>query len=196
MHTNSLVQSDAVAVRESVAIVARVTPADLGHPTPCAEWDLAALLAHMTVQHHGFAAAAAGNGADLAIWRPVPLGDNPVRAYAEAAEQVIAAFATDDVADRPFSLPEITTERTIPGRIAVGFHLVDYVVHGWDVATALGVELRLPADVLRAALPIAREVPGGDVRTVPGAAFAPALPTPAGADPLDEILTLLGRSPR
>jgi hypothetical protein len=61
---------DAVAVRNSVAVVAQVTAADLGRPTPCAAWDLRALLAHMTVQHLGFAAAAEGNGASPDIWRP------------------------------------------------------------------------------------------------------------------------------
>ncbi|NML52559.1 hypothetical protein HHL19_17940 [Streptomyces sp. R302] len=44
-------------VRDSVHLVARVTPADLTRPTPCAGWDLKDLLDHMTAQHHGFAAA-------------------------------------------------------------------------------------------------------------------------------------------
>jgi uncharacterized protein (TIGR03086 family) len=189
-----LQEADAAAVRASVDVVAGVTPADLGRPTPCRDWDLGALLAHMTVQHRGFAAAAAGQGADPAVWRPVPLGDFPARAYAEAADRVIAAFAQDDVLDRPFALPEISTERTFPGRIAIGFHLVDYVAHGWDVATALGVPFALPTDVLEAALPIAQAVPGGSARSVPGAAFAPVVPVAHDADPLTRILALLGRS--
>lgn len=46
------------ALRASVAIVAQVSERDLGRPTPCADWTLRDLLAHMTVQHEGFAAAA------------------------------------------------------------------------------------------------------------------------------------------
>ena len=38
-------------------------------PTPCEGWTLADLLAHMTVQHRGFAAAARGLGADPDVWR-------------------------------------------------------------------------------------------------------------------------------
>jgi hypothetical protein len=34
----------------------------------------------------------------------------------------------------PFSLPEITTKITFPGRQAIGFHFVDYGVHAWDIA--------------------------------------------------------------
>jgi hypothetical protein len=40
---------------------------------------------------------------------------------------------------------------------------------------------------------VARAVPGGERRLAPGAAFAPAVSWPA-ADPLAEILALLGRS--
>jgi hypothetical protein len=74
-------------------------------------------------------------------------------------------------------LPEITP-RPIPGRFAIGFHLVDYVVHGWDVARTLGIAYELPPDVLAAALPIAEAVPAGDARLAPGAAFAPPLTDP------------------
>ncbi|HEV8175445.1 MAG TPA: TIGR03086 family metal-binding protein [Actinoplanes sp.] len=195
MHTIDLRQADATAVRASVAVVAQVSTGDLGRLTPCAEWDLGTLIAHMTAQHRGFAAAAAGRGADLAVWRPDPPGDDPVRAYEAAASAVIDAFAEVDVPGRPFALPEISPDRTFPGRVAIGFHLVDYVVHGWDVAASLGTGFQLPDGVVRAALPIARAVPDGQSRTVPDAAFAPGRPVPAGAEPLAEILALLGRGP-
>ena len=56
---------DAEAVNASVALLAGVGPADLARPTPCPEWTLRGLLTHMTTQHYGFAAAAAGDGGDL-----------------------------------------------------------------------------------------------------------------------------------
>ncbi len=73
-----IVQLDAQAVGASVEVVSRVSRADLGRPTPCDGWTLADLLAHMTVQHIGFAAAAAGNGADLARWHTGAPADDPV----------------------------------------------------------------------------------------------------------------------
>jgi uncharacterized protein (TIGR03086 family) len=192
MRTISLPEADAAAVRGSVEVVAQIRPADLTLPTPCAGWDLTALLAHMTAQHRGFAASAEGRGGDLAVWEPA-VADDPVRAYADAAEAVITAFAAPDVPGRAFRLPEISTERTLPGRMAIGFHLVDYVVHGWDVARTLDVAYGPSPDVLALALPIARAVPGGEARRAPGAAFAPGLAVPAEADQLTEILLLLGR---
>lgn len=188
-------QLDARAVRISVAIVSRVTADDLDRPTPCSAWNLAQLLAHMTVQHRGFAAASAGRGADLAAWRSEPVTGDPVPAYAEAAEGVIAAFARDGVLEQPFALPEISTAMTFPAARAIGFHFLDYVVHTWDLARSLGLPADLPADLVAAALPRAEAVPDGPARQATGAAFRPGLAVPDGADPLDRILLLLGRSP-
>jgi uncharacterized protein (TIGR03086 family) len=83
----------------------------------------------------------------------------------------------------------------VPGRQAISFHYIDYVVHGWDVARSLGLPFELPEDVLRLAVPVAEAVPDGDRRQVPGAALAPGRPAPDDAEPLTRILTLLGRSP-
>lgn len=186
---------DRRAVTDSVALVDRVTAADLGRATPCSDWNLGELIAHMTVQHRGFAAAAEGRGADLAVWRvPAPASD-PVTAYAEAAGAVVAAFAGDGVLERPFSLPEIATTMTFPGKHAVAFHLVDYVVHGWDVARSLGLQPEPDPSVLAIALKVAEVVPAGPSRLEPGAAFRPAVAAPDDAGLLDRIVALLGRSP-
>lgn len=186
---------DERAVRASVAVTSTVTKADLERPTPCAGWRLADLLAHMAAQHRGFAAAAEGNGADREVWRGEPVGADPAAWYAEAAERVIGAFGGTGVLARRFALPEISTTTEFPAPMAIGFHLVDYVVHIWDVARSLGVPVALPDDLVRAVLPLARAVPAGPERLRPGAAFAPVLPYPPDAGPLDEVLALLGRSP-
>jgi uncharacterized protein (TIGR03086 family) len=178
--------ADAVAVRASIDVVGRISPADLDRPTPCADWRLRDLLTHMTEQHHVFAAAASGAAT-------APQADHSVRGYALAAEEALAAFAPDDVLDREVVLPE--APGPIPGRLAISFHLVDYVVHGWDVARSLDLPWDLPQDVLRQALPIAEMVPDDASRLSPGAPFAPRLPAPPGDDLLDRLLTLLGRSP-
>ena len=75
--------------------------------------------------------------------------------------EVIDAFADADVLDAPFALPEFGPGAVFPGAMAIGFHYVDYVVHGWDVARTLGRSYELPADVVAAALPLALLVPDG-----------------------------------
>ncbi len=183
------------AVQASVEVVSQVNHGDLGRPTPCSQWSLGELLAHMTVQHRGFAAAAAGRGADPAVWQAGPPAADPVGAYAAAADAVIAAFATGGAADRRFALPEIATAMTFPGRQAMAFHLVDYVVHGWDVARCLGVGFEPDPEVLAVALKVAQAVPDGPGRLEPGSAFRPAVPAPVPAGALDQIVALLGRGP-
>jgi uncharacterized protein (TIGR03086 family) len=185
---------DARAVQASVALVSKVSADDLARPTPCSAWTVADLLAHMTVQHDGFAAAANGV-TDLSVWAVRPLGDDPVAAYRAAAERVVAAFAADGVLTRHFTLPEISTELTFEAPRAIGFHFIDYLVHGWDVARAIGVAYTPEPDLVAAALPIAEAVPDGDYRRQPGSAFAPGLATLAGASEWDQVLAMLGRSP-
>jgi len=184
------------AVRHSMDVVARVTAEDLGRPTPCAAWTLADLLGHMTVQHRGFAAAAAGDGAELAHWRFEPAGADAVERYLEASEHVIAAFAK---AGDEFTLPEFGDPApTYPARTAMSFHFIDYVVHGWDVARAVDVEYVLAPELAEPALRIALNVPNAERRLRPGAAFVPALEATAAHDDapaLDRVLLWLGRDP-
>src|SRR5271166_2784798 len=147
-----------IVVLNSIALVDSVRAADLDTPTPCAGWNLADLLAHMTAQHRGFSMAARGFGDDADVWRADSVMGaitfDPGGTYADAARDVLAAFADDAVLRASFALPEFGPNAMFPGTIAIGFHFIDYVVHGWDVAESLGVAYTLPDDVVDAALPL------------------------------------------
>jgi uncharacterized protein (TIGR03086 family) len=200
MLTNQDIRSfHRTAVLASVEIVNAVTPADLARPTPCAGWNLSQLLAHMTVQHQGFAAAARGEGADVARWDAASVADavarDPARSYAAAAADVLAAFADDAALGVSFALPEFGPGAEVPGETAIGFHFVDYVVHGWDVARALDAPFTLPADVVTAVLPLVLAVPDGDFRDSAASPFDRAINAIEVASDLDRILLYLGRSP-
>lgn len=190
---------DRRAVELSRSIVVTVVPDQLSLRTPCVEWDLAALLAHMTVQHHGFARAVAGERTELADWRPTSITDDPVGLYQKAADRVTSSFADNGALTRMAYLPEIRGGITVPGRTAIGFHFIDYVVHSWDVAATLGATLgrsfEVAEDILDAALVIAAQVPDDEASRRPGMAFGPKLPEPGGAGKLESVLTMLGRSP-
>jgi hypothetical protein len=110
--TADIREIDRRAVLASAELVSKASIDDLDLATPCVGWTLGDLLAHMTVQHYGFAAAARGHGADLEVWRVRPLGDLAGSAYAEATEHVIAAFAEDGVLEREFVLPSSTMSCT------------------------------------------------------------------------------------
>ncbi|MEW2481347.1 TIGR03086 family metal-binding protein [Mycobacterium sp. NPDC049093] len=187
-----------VAVLRSVEAVDAVRTSDLNRPTPCTEWTLADLLAHMTVQHHGFAAAARGHGADEAVWQVATVADavraDPVGTYAAAAHDVLDAFAADGITEATFALPEFGPDATFPGALAIGFHFVDYAVHGWDVAASMGVPYQLPDDAVTALLPLVMGIPDGDLRDSAASPFDRAVDATATTE-FEKVLLHLGRRP-
>jgi uncharacterized protein (TIGR03086 family) len=190
--SGGIVSLDARAVRASVSVVSKAAPADMDRPTPCADWTLGQLLAHMAVQHEGFAAAAEGDGADPSVWLARPPGADAVAEYSAAADRVLRAFAADGVLSRDFVLPELDAAAPVPGGRAVMAHFIDYVTHGWDVARALGVDHQLDPEVLGVALAVAEAIPDDEGRL---RFFAPRVSAPEGASELDRVAALLGRKP-
>ncbi|HEX4356245.1 MAG TPA: TIGR03086 family metal-binding protein [Pseudonocardia sp.] len=184
------------ALKLAAVTVDRVKPADATRSTPCPPWDLHALLAHMIGQNHGFAAAVTGPGnAPLEAFAPRPPAADPAAEWATSAEALTRAFTGADL-ERPVLLPEISADYPFPTWTVIGFHLLDTVVHGWDVATALEVEYEPDDELVDATLRVAQFVPTGPAREQPGASFAPVLPVAAGAEPWPRTLALLGRTPR
>lgn len=192
--TTSLLTLHRHVVEVSTGVVSKVTLADLDSMTPCTEWLLSDLLAHMVGQHYGFAAAARGGQVDRAAFAPRPIGANAAADYARAAEHVLAAFSSPGLLDGTMYLPEVDGGMVLPAETAVRFHLIDYVAHTWDVARAIGVSAEFADEALRLALTVAREVPPTAKSTNPGKPFRPAVRTPSAA-PLDRIVALLGRQP-
>lgn len=183
----------AEALADLDAMVSSVEPADLERPTPCRDWNLRELLAHLIGQHHGFAAAVrADTDVSVADFAPRAIDREDWRTtrWAPSLAALLGAIASAPL-DRPVLLPELSPSRRFPVGDVVSFHLVDTVAHAWDAATTLGRDYR-PSDALVAAfLDEARRVPGGDARNAPGAAFGPVIAV--AGDPWREGLGLLGR---
>jgi len=183
------------ALQVSVDIVNQVTPERLELPTPCAEWNLGQLIAHMIGQNLGFAAAARGERNGVEAFAPVPIADDPAGRHADSATRLAEDFAAPGFEERPAWLAEIRGGGFYPAQTAVGFHLVDSVAHGWDVARALDLPVFFDDEVLEAALVISLAIPDGPPREQPGAAFRPSVRVGGDTDLLGRVLALLGRSP-
>lgn len=173
------------------AQIAAATPADLDRSTPCAGWTLRALLEHMIGQDLGFAAAAHSD-VPAAAFAPQPLTGSPEANHAAAAATVLAAFATTSRTE--VLLPEVASRR-LPLTTVIGIHLLDTLIHGWDVSAALGDPVQYPDELVAACVHRAELVPDGPSRETDHAAFNPPLPAHASADPWDRTLRLLGRDP-
>jgi uncharacterized protein (TIGR03086 family) len=174
-----------------------LAPADLDRPTPCAGWDLRRLLGHMIGQNLGFAAAAERD-VGVAEFDPRPVAGDARRAWAESADRVADALAAAvEVDGRTILLAEFAQYGRLPAPFVLGMQVLDTAVHGWDVATALGAPYRPDDELVTVTLQLARQVPTGDTREQPGAAFAPPVAGGPGDadDPWAEALRLLGREP-
>ena len=185
---------DRAAVLAAAAVACRIRSGDLGRPTPCDGWDVAGLLSHLSVQHRGFAAAARGEGGDLAVWAARPPAPDPVADFLAATADVLTAFGAGPMGDRPFRLPEISPTMEFPAAQAMSFHLVDYVVHSWDLARSIGTRPELDLPTLKAAWSVTQLIPDSS-REGPGAPFAPRIAAPPDAPLLDRIVAALGRDP-
>jgi uncharacterized protein (TIGR03086 family) len=178
------------ALRQATKVIAEVSPADLDRPTPCVGWDLRALLAHCIGQNHGFAVAVAGGDAPASAFAPWP----PERgAWEDSAERVHTAFRAA-APDWPVRLVEFGPDARFPVATALGFHLLDTVVHTWDIATSLGLPFRPDDELLTVVAEGAKRVPTGTARERPGAAFGPVLGV-EGDDLWAATLARLGRAP-
>lgn len=191
---SDLIAEHARVMHTSAGIVAQAGAADLDRRTPCAGWDLRALLGHMIGQNYGFAAAVEGDR-DPAVFDDRPVGDDPVGDYRAGVDRALTAFAAPGLPEREVFMAVIRGGLTLPGATVVRMHLVDYVVHGWDVAKTLGVAAAYDPDVLQVALAVAQAVPDAARSDDERAPFRPTVET-SSADLLDQVVANLGRDPR
>ncbi|WP_371495414.1 TIGR03086 family metal-binding protein [Kitasatospora sp. NBC_00374] len=177
------------AVAEFDRLVGMVLRRQWELPTPCSEWTVRDLVNHLTAEQlwvpemlAGATVAQVGSYFDGDV-----LGADPAGTWAAAAAAAGAAFAVPGALDR-------TVHLSYADRDGLGYcreMAVDAVVHGWDLARALGGAGRMSAQAAGFALAEVQRY--GDL-SVTGM-FAPAVPTGPDADPQTRLLGLAGRDP-
>lgn len=183
-----LVDLDRRALAATWAYLRATTDDQWALPTPCAGWDVRALVAHVVGNNERYAALATGATVDWSAAAPDPGSDDLVAAFEVSAARAVAAFAAADLT-APAALA------TGPGTVgaAVAVHFVDILTHGWDLAVATGQDPTLPADLAEAALGIVALYPPevwGNPRY-----FAHEVPAPDDAPPHVRLVSRLGRRP-
>ncbi|WP_158882541.1 TIGR03086 family metal-binding protein [Amycolatopsis anabasis] len=171
-------------------IIADAHPNDLDRPTPCAAWNLRDLLRHQISENTAFSIALREGAA--ADWESGARSTDVFRDYAESVTAVLGAIDAEGTLERPVSIHEFGP---FPGRIAVSMHLVDSVVHGWDIAKTLGVPYQPDPDAVHEALLFAEKIPADPETRGPDASFDLVVPVGADASELERLLGLVGRSP-
>lgn len=173
-------------------VVATVRDEQWIQPTPCTDWTVRDLVDHLVGGNRLFAGILRGepspSPADLRGGQGVDyLGDDPVAAYRDAADALLAAFRAPGVLERTFAVPI----GPVPGVVALHLRLVEALVHGWDLARATGRPVRFPDDLAEQELAFTR---GRLTDLPPGRSpFAPPQPVAADAPAIDRLVALLGR---
>ena len=165
-------------------VVASLRPDELTLPTPCSDWNVRQLLAHMTEVNRRFAAGASGQPQMDAS----AAGDDPVAAYIASARAANAAWHS------PGALERTLTLRLGPmtGAQAINLNIADQLMHTWDVAVATGRDRTLDPEVCTVVLEQSRQMLTPEFRAHVGA-FGPEQPCPADAPIHDRLAAFLGR---
>lgn len=154
--------------------------------TPCAEWTVRDVVKHLVDNNERSAAQASGRPRNT---RATTDG-NLVQAYEESSAEFLTAFDTPALS----KIFDFGNFGPLPGANVLAVLFVDTLVHGWDLAAALGREHHWDDELATAALAVASRYP--DVTPVrgPGGAFGHAVEAPPDAGPGERLIALLGRS--
>ena len=176
---------------QTETIVAATEPGQLGLPTPCAEYDVRALLSHIVGGLNRVAIVGEGGDALARRARADDVTDDGwLAAYQTASQRARQAWAHDAKLD---ALVEVPWGK-IPGRFAIAGYIQEILTHGWDLAKATGRPTEGDPELAWFALAGAKrilppETRGGDIP------FAPVVPLPPDAAPYAQLAAWLGRQP-
>ncbi len=170
--------------------IAGVRADNLAAPTPCRDWNLRALVAHVVAGIWYFKALADHERVEELMRGLSDLvGDDPFASYDQAARAGLEAWRSPGALDRSYAMP--LGEQ--PGRQALAIHQADLLVHGWDVAEATYQDATMDPDLAAFALATERTFIRPEMRG-PGRAYAAALPDRDAVTDQDRLLALVGRA--
>jgi uncharacterized protein (TIGR03086 family) len=178
------------AVEASNEVVRGLGPAMMDRPTPCPEFDVRALLGHlsgwMTEPARGAALKRPGAGAPD---ESVAAEPGWAERYAERTRATAEAWSAPSAWEGTTTL---SGEMEMPAAMIGGLVFAEFLLHGWDLAAAAGRPLVLDDDLAEALF--------GQVSSMADmgrryGAFGPEVPVGASASPVDRALGLAGRDP-
>jgi uncharacterized protein (TIGR03086 family) len=182
-----LLEALAQTFDHATKVVAGATDDKLGNPTPCREWDVRAVLTHMTgvVANMGLGASALDLLPDITAYE---LRDDRVSQFRSEADRTLAAWTERGLSD------EVNVGAgPMPVAAAMRINLLDTATHSWDIARATGQGEELPDDLATFVLECCEGIVTDQIRGFAG--IDPAVPVTADATPTQRLVAFLGRQP-
>jgi uncharacterized protein (TIGR03086 family) len=170
--------------------VAAVQPDQWSAGTPCVDWDVRELVNHVVGEQlwsvplfAGATIAEVGDRFDGDL-----LGDDPVTAATQAAEDARAAVSETGAMDRTVHLSFGET----PAEEYVSQLFADHLIHGWDLAVGIGGDRTLDPESVQACL---AWFEGREEMYRAGGAIGPRVDVADDATAQDRLLAAFGRDP-
>ncbi|MDH3752454.1 MAG: TIGR03086 family metal-binding protein [Acidimicrobiia bacterium] len=169
-------------------LVREVTDEQWEASTPCDDWNVRDIVAHVVVNEALMTALVRDEDVawDSDINASV-LGANALATWRGTALAARDAFSAPGVLDRTFTHPDGDAD----GMRLLGARVSENVVHGWDIAEAIGSDKVIPDDLVEWLrlywLPLAADVIDSD-------AYAAPVEIGVDTDGAGRLLALLGRS--
>ncbi|GLU49716.1 TIGR03086 family metal-binding protein [Nocardiopsis ansamitocini] len=165
----------------------------LSVPTPCSEWNLGQLLNHLVSSTALLADLVRGDEVDPRALAPertaaVPFEGHPVGAFAVAAGTTRRVFASDEAWRRGVRMPGAT----MPAALVAKLIAMDAVVHGWDIARAVGADDTIPDPLAEDIMSFAETFVRPEVR---GGILGPEVRVGAKDTKTRQLVAFLGRRP-
>jgi uncharacterized protein (TIGR03086 family) len=168
-------------------VIAGVRPDQLDRSTPCADWDVRALVNHLIGGHFYFKAPLRGQQMDANATPPDFASSDPAGTFGQASKEMVKAWREPGALDKTVQ----TMIGPMPAAILIGMWTNDNLVHAWDLARATGQDESLDPELATQMLAM---VQGVDLPRGEGAPFKPEQSCPPGAIPEQKLAAFLGRS--
>ncbi len=180
----------AAAAAETVRVVRGVRADQLSGVTPCPEWDVRTLLNHLILwtAYSAEQRAYGGSVAEDLMNKDFAAEPGFAAGYAAQVDKALAAWSDPAAWERELGVVGNAT----PAADVAAMLIMEYALHGWDLARATGQEYRCDDDVAAVVLRTVQEQ-AELFRQYQG--FADQVDVPAGAPAFDRALGLSGRDP-
>ncbi|CAN5378896.1 TIGR03086 family metal-binding protein [soil metagenome] len=179
------------ACRRTIDVLAQVDDAQLDGVTPCPDYPVRGMVAHVGGLATAFAAAARKDTGELTNTPPASEGSVLDPDWRSAYPERLLALA--QAWQRPDAWQGMTQVGGIdlPGEVAGSVALAEVVIHGWDLARATGQPFDCDHASAQACLAHLSQFDAGGTEGL----FGPAVPVGAHATALDRIVAISGRDP-
>jgi uncharacterized protein (TIGR03086 family) len=183
-----LLQLHERATSETERLIRGVKEDQLTDPTGLGDWDVRSVIGHLVAGNRTFGGVASGGSMD-GVGSAVA-EDADAEAYADTAAAMRDAWSEPGALERDVPMGF----GPAPGSVVVTMHLIETIVHGWDVARATDQLPSYDDEAVGVADGFARKMMPADKRPA-GGAFGPPVEPPDGASPVDSLAAFAGRLP-